>query len=144
PPRPDRRPGSHATPRAGCYHSRGSLFSVAAHPGTDGHSRPAPTASEAGAAASISEILRAAHERSLPPSRMKPYSGPPMTLGSAAAAKARIIVWCRGCQHSVEPDPAEMAERYGGDTPVPDWHRRLVCSMCGSREIDFVVTGARR
>ena len=75
---------------------------------------------------------------------MKPYSGPPMTLGSAAVAKARIIVWCRGCQHSVEPDPAEMVERYGADTPVPDWHRRLVCSKCGSREIDFVVTGARR
>ena len=25
---------------------------------------------------------------------MKPYHGPPMTLGNAAAAKVRFIVWC--------------------------------------------------
>jgi hypothetical protein len=75
---------------------------------------------------------------------VKPFRGPPMTLGSAAAARARIIVWCRACQHSVEPDPAGMAERYGAETPVPDWHKRLVCSKCGGREIDFVGTGAMR
>jgi hypothetical protein len=27
---------------------------------------------------------------------------------------ARLIVWCRDCRHRVEPDPADMAERYGG------------------------------
>jgi hypothetical protein len=27
---------------------------------------------------------------------------------------------------------------------VPDWRERLVCSKCGSREIDMVVTGERR
>jgi hypothetical protein len=37
-----------------------------------------------------------------------------------------------------------MAERYGADTSVRDWHKRLVCSQCGGREIDFVLTGARR
>jgi hypothetical protein len=37
-----------------------------------------------------------------------------------------------------------MADRYGADTPVLDWHKRLVCSACGSRDIDFVLTGARR
>jgi hypothetical protein len=39
-----------------------------------------------------------------------------------------------------------MVERYGADAdmPVPDWHKRLVCSACGSRQIDFVVTGAKR
>jgi hypothetical protein len=26
---------------------------------------------------------------------MKAYSGPPMTLGNAAAADVRLIVWCR-------------------------------------------------
>jgi len=36
-----------------------------------------------------------------------------MTLGNAAAAHARLIVWCTACQHQVEPDPAEMAARYG-------------------------------
>jgi hypothetical protein len=32
-----------------------------------------------------------------------------MTLGAAAAAQVRLIVWCKVCQHKVEPDPAEMA-----------------------------------
>ena len=75
---------------------------------------------------------------------MKPYRGPPATLGSTAAAQARLIVWCRDCRHQVEPDPAEMAERYGAETTVPEWRRRLVCSQCGSRNVDMVVTGARR
>jgi len=37
-----------------------------------------------------------------------------------------------------------MAERYGDDTAVPEWRARLVCSKCGSREIDVVVTGTAR
>jgi Zn finger protein HypA/HybF involved in hydrogenase expression len=45
----------------------------------------------------------------------------------------RLIVWCKQCRHRVEPDPAEQAER-----------ERLVCSRCGGREIDMVVTGERR
>jgi hypothetical protein len=72
------------------------------------------------------------------------YTGPPMTLGGAAAARVRLIVWCRDCQHQVEPDPAAMVERYGAAMSVPEWHSRLVCGQCGSRQIDFVVTGAKR
>jgi hypothetical protein len=34
-----------------------------------------------------------------------------MTVGTAAAAGVRLIVWCKECQHQVEPDPAEMAIR---------------------------------
>jgi hypothetical protein len=63
-----------------------------------------------------------------------------MTLGRAAAARLRLIVWCRECQHQVEPDPAEMATRYGAETPVPDWQARLVCGQCGSRQVDMVVS----
>jgi hypothetical protein len=73
---------------------------------------------------------------------MKPYRGPRATLGSTAAAQARIVVWCRDCRDRVEPDPAELARRYGADTPIPEWHRRLVCSKFGSRATDFVLTGA--
>jgi hypothetical protein len=51
-----------------------------------------------------------------------------MTLGSVAKAGLRLIVWCRGCQHQVEPDPAQLAGRYGGETRILDWHARLVCS----------------
>jgi hypothetical protein len=72
------------------------------------------------------------------------YNGPPMTLGNAAAVRVRLIVWCLDCQHQVEPDPAEMAERYGAEMTVPDWRKRLVCGQCGSRRVDFVVTGERR
>ena len=49
---------------------------------------------------------------------MKPYTGPPATLGNTVAAQARLIVWCRHCQHRVEPDPAEHAARYGAELPV--------------------------
>jgi hypothetical protein len=51
-----------------------------------------------------------------------------------------LIVWCKACRHQVEPDPAEMAARYGAETPVPDWRERLVCSKCGSRQVDLVAT----
>jgi hypothetical protein len=70
--------------------------------------------------------------------------GPPMTLGRAAKAGVRIIVWCRSCCHQLEPDSADLAERYGAGVPVLEWKRRLVCSGCGSREVDIVLTGQRR
>jgi hypothetical protein len=56
-----------------------------------------------------------------------------MTLGNAAAAHVRLIVWClpigeplgfagcTACGHQVEPDPAEMARRYDPETPVAEW-----------------------
>jgi Zn finger protein HypA/HybF involved in hydrogenase expression len=67
-----------------------------------------------------------------------------MTLGNAAAAHVTLIVWCKDCRHQVEPDAAAMAERYGAEMSVPDWRERLRCSQCGSRNIDMVVSGARR
>jgi hypothetical protein len=84
---------------------------------------------------------------------MKSEPGPPMTLGNAAAARVRLIVLCKVCRHQVEPDPAEqitsamfteMAQRYGAETTVPDWRERLVCSKCGSRQVDMVVSGAKQ
>ena len=75
---------------------------------------------------------------------MKSYTGPPASLGSTAAAQARLIVWCRDCRHRIEPDPGDMAARYGADLAVIDWVKRLKCSQCGSRRVDFVLTGARR
>jgi hypothetical protein len=56
---------------------------------------------------------------------MKPYRGPPMTQATLR-------------------DPGEMAERYGAETTVLDWHARLTCSGCGSRQVEFVVTGTER
>ena len=70
---------------------------------------------------------------------MKSEPGPPMTQGAAATACVRLIVWCRACRRQVEPDPADLAERFGAAVPVLDWKARLVCSACGSREVDMVV-----
>ena len=50
---------------------------------------------------------------------MNALPGPPMTLGNAAAAGARLLVWRLDCGHCSEPDPAKMAARYGSGTPVP-------------------------
>ena len=47
-------------------------------------------------------------------------------------------MWCKDCRRQVEPDPAEMATRYGAEATFLDWRERLVCSMCGNREIDMV------
>jgi hypothetical protein len=66
-----------------------------------------------------------------------------MPLGSAATARVRLIVWCKACHHQVEPDPAEMARRYGAEMTLLDWRDRLACSRCAGREIDMVVTGER-
>jgi hypothetical protein len=67
-----------------------------------------------------------------------------MTLGIAAAAGVRLIVWCKECRHQVEPGPTEMATRCGAETSVLDWRERLVCSRCGSRQADMVLTGTKR
>jgi Zn finger protein HypA/HybF involved in hydrogenase expression len=67
-----------------------------------------------------------------------------MTLGGAAAACVRFIIWCLDCRHQIEPDPAAMAQRYGAEMTVPEWRGRLVCGQCGSRRVDMVVTGERR
>ena len=74
---------------------------------------------------------------------MKFEPDPPATLGSSAAAHVRFIVWCLDCRHQIEPDPAQHAERYGAEMTLVDWHARLICSACGSRQIDMVVTGAK-
>ena len=36
-----------------------------------------------------------------------------MTLGNVAANHVRLIVWCKACQHQVEPDRAEMVSPHG-------------------------------
>jgi hypothetical protein len=75
---------------------------------------------------------------------MKSDPGPPMPLGNVATARVRLIVWCKECGRQVEPDPAEMAERYGAETTVLNWRERLVCSGCGSHEVNMVVSGETR
>jgi hypothetical protein len=33
---------------------------------------------------------------------------PPLMLGNRPATRVWLMVWCKQCQHHVEPDPAEM------------------------------------
>jgi hypothetical protein len=78
---------------------------------------------------------------------MKPRTGLPMDAMDARQrrpAHIRLIVWCKACGHRSEPDPAEQARWYRPETQVPEWHRRLVCSQCGSRDVDMVMTGEKR
>ena len=55
-------------------------------------------------------------------------------FGNAATARVRLIVWCKECQHQVEPDPAEQAERYGAEITVPDWRVSDWSVRCAGRE----------
>ena len=64
-----------------------------------------------------------------------------MTLGNAAAAHLRLIVWCRDCRHQLEP---KWPTGYGSEITVPDWRKRLVYSRCGSREIHMAVSAQSR
>jgi hypothetical protein len=58
---------------------------------------------------------------------VKSEPGPPMTLGSAAAAGVRLIVWFWDCRHQDEPDPAKMVQRYGAELPAPPELRDRLC-----------------
>ena len=73
--------------------------------------------------------------------RRKGYEGEsgPATLGSTAKAYLVLRMWCTACRHQVDLDPADLAERYGADLPVPEWAARLRCSKCGGDQVDFVV-----
>jgi hypothetical protein len=67
-----------------------------------------------------------------------------MTLGQALAAKVQLIVCCKTCQHQAEADIAEQVASCGADASVLNWARRLRCSACGEREVEFVVSRAAR
>jgi hypothetical protein len=67
-----------------------------------------------------------------------------MTLGAAAAASVRLIVWCKDCSHQVEPDPAEMTARDGAKTTVLDWREPARLFSLWQSEVDMVVTGEKR
>jgi hypothetical protein len=53
--------------------------------------------------------------------------------GEGSSSIDRVVP---GLQHRVEPDPAEMADRYGADTSVLDWRERLVCSAIIEDELE--------
>jgi hypothetical protein len=63
-----------------------------------------------------------------------------MMLGTAAAARVRLILWCEECEHQVEPNPPRWLLGVGAGTRPQLARERLVCSRCGGRQVDTMVT----
>jgi hypothetical protein len=62
-------------------------------------------------------------------------------FGSASGASIGETV---SSTDHIEADAARIAERRGADTAALQWRERLVCSACGSHNVDMVVTGTER
>ena len=44
----------------------------------------------------------------------------------------------------LSPIPPKWRDDTAPRLPLPNWHKRLVCSRCGSRAVDMVVSGEQR
>jgi hypothetical protein len=67
---------------------------------------------------------------------MRPYIGPPATLGTTLAAGLDLWGDCLGCRRHVHVDTAQLgalADRYGRDAILFDVAKRLVCKECGGK-----------
>jgi hypothetical protein len=64
------------------------------------------------------------------------------TLGATLRAHFTLIVNCHECSRQVRPDVAVLVAAHGPDLTLPDWGARLVCSACGSRDVDFVLSAS--
>lgn len=56
----------------------------------------------------------------------------------AAVERQHHLVLVAGLEIKQVPIDRDLPASY------PNWSERLVCSACGSREVDFVVSGERR
>jgi Zn finger protein HypA/HybF involved in hydrogenase expression len=75
---------------------------------------------------------------------MKTEPDHPITLGQAAKTSAEVYVWCKTCDRQNRTDPADVADLYGAELPIVEWRKRLVCSRCGSRDVEVLFMGRRR
>src|SRR5262249_48780449 len=48
-----------------------------------------------------------------------------LSVGCPAAARLRLVVWCKTCDHRTEPDPAEIHAVWISLRPTPDRARQL-------------------
>ena len=69
-----------------------------------------------------------------------------MTLGAAARTAERLIIWCRDpdCRHENHADAAVVARVFGPGLRVAEWRKRLICSRCGTRDVEVLFMGRRR
>ena len=63
---------------------------------------------------------------------------------SNTGREVRLVVQSKDCSYLFDPDPVAMAARYGANTSFSTGTSRLVCSQCGGREVDMVLTGTKR
>jgi hypothetical protein len=76
----------------------------------------------------------------------KPELDHSLSLRAAAKTSASLIVWCRDpdCRHENHADAAVVARLFGADLSVAEWRKPLVCSRCGSRDVEVLFMGRRR
>jgi hypothetical protein len=69
-----------------------------------------------------------------------------VSIGGIDSLQACYGAFCKrpGLQPAAHPYGSPADRSAAGLTVCNDWHERLVCSKCGSREIDMVVTGTQR
>jgi hypothetical protein len=67
---------------------------------------------------------------------MKSEPTPPMTLGNAAKAELRLIVWRRAAVTRSTPIPS--SSRHRAETPVLDWRERLDLVLASAHQPDFI------
>ena len=58
----------------------------------------------------------------------------PVTLGDLVREDKLLWVYCCECYHERELNPATVP--LPAETPVPEVHKHMKCSACGSRKID--------
>jgi hypothetical protein len=58
----------------------------------------------------------------------------PVTLAALIRDGKLLWVYCRDCCRERDVDPATIP--LPGDFPVPDVGKRMVCSACGSRNVE--------
>ena len=86
--------------------------------------------------------MRAAIAGPIPETPLKSFPGPPMTLGSAAAAHLTLIVWCKDCRHqSTRPGGDGCSVVYQNDDALLE--QAIPLLAVGSRNVDFVVSGTK-
>jgi len=95
---------------------------------------------EARRATNQTRVTRLMRSTSAADRRSATISCPRYRLGSQVTETGE----CKACHHQIEPDPSEMAAKYGAGTAVLDWRRGLVWPQCSSRQVDLVVTGTER
>ena len=81
--------------------------------------------------------------------QVKPYRGPPMTLGNAAAAASGWssgagIVWCKACQRRSSPTPPRWLLGRATKSPCSIGANGWFAPRCGSRQAEMVLSGTRR